>query len=496
MTPAPTPANTPPPEPPAGARTMAVVRWLIVALAGALALFALISYAGVRGSGGAAPSAQLYQCPMHPLVIQDHPGQCPICSMSLVPIAHKPAPSSSGTDAQAAPGAPGLTNIELSPERIQLIGMKTAPVQRATLGGELRASGVVVASERGLTQITTRFGGWVEKLMVSASGERVRRGQVLATIYSPDVLKAEQDMLIARGWSERAPAAGEHEGMTHGLGESSRQRLLLLGISAKEIDEVIRTGKPAVDIAIRSPADGYVIGKNIVVGAAIQPGTVLFDVADLTRVWLQADIPERDLGRVAVGQSARLELPSMPGQPVPGTVQFVSPVMDAQSRTLRVRLEFKNRFDKSGPRLRPGMYGTVYLALPPTTGLMVPSEAVVDSGQMHYLFVNRAGGHFEPRRVEIGGHAGDRVEILSGVREGEVVVTTGNFLIDSESRLRAAIEGQAGATPGAQTDACAKQFDARKYPEKVDACRACEVQHRGMGSMVDDCKNAIAKPWQ
>jgi multidrug efflux pump subunit AcrA (membrane-fusion protein) len=401
----------------------------------------------------------------------------------------------------SGPAAPGLAAIDLSPERIQLSGMKTAPVQRGTVGGELRATGVVAASERGLTQITTRFGGWVEKLMVSASGERVRRGQVLATIYSPEVHKAEQDLLITRGWAEKSMAARapvEHESMSEGLGESARQRLLLLGISGAEIDELIRTGKPAAAIPIRSPADGYVISKNTVVGAAIQPGTVLFDVADLSTVWIQTDVSEQDLGRVAVGQEARLELPSQPGQPMTGRVKFVSPVLDAQNRTLRLRLEFKNRIDKSGPRLRPGMYGTVYLALPAGTGLMVPAEAVVDSGELQYLFVARAGGHFEPRRVEVGGHAGDRVEILSGVREGELVVTTGNFLIDSESRLRAAIEGQASASAKDQAgpDACARQFDGARFPDKVEACRACEIQHRGMGSMVDDCKNAIARPWR
>lgn len=433
-------------EVPAGVRTMAVVRWVIVALAGAFALFAVVSFAVHRGRGPAA-SSQVYYCPMHPAVVQDHPGECPICNMSLVLRPPGKVTASATMDAKtAAPVAPGLAGVDLSAERIQLIGMKTATVKRETLGGELRTTGVVAPSERGLSQITTRFGGWVEKLMVSTSGERVRRGQVLATIYSPEVLKAEQDLLIAHGWGEKshgAPGARPPEGLTASLADSARQRLLLLGISAPEIDQVLHTGKPAVAIAIRSPADGYVIGKNTMVGAAIQPGTVLFDVADLSTVWIQAEVPERDLGRVAVGQAARLELPALPGETVSGRVSFVSPMLDAQNRTLRVRLEFKNRIDKSGPRLRPGMYGTVYLALPPTTGLMVPAEAVVDSGEMKYLFVARPGGHFEPRRVEIGGHAGDRVEVLSGVREGEVVVTTGNFLLDSESRLRAAIEGQA-----------------------------------------------------
>jgi hypothetical protein len=143
------------------------------------------------------------------------------------------------------------------------------------------------------------------------------------------------------------------------------------------------------------------------------------------------------------------------------------------------------------------MYGSVSLSLPAKTGLMVPAEAVVDTGELRYLFVAHPGGHFEPRQVKVGARLGDKVEVLDGVAEGETIVTTGNFLIDSESRLRSAIEGQTSAqNRGGGEDACAKQFDARKFPDKVDACRACEVQHRGMGSMVDDCKNAIARPWR
>jgi Cu(I)/Ag(I) efflux system membrane fusion protein len=345
---------------------------------------------------------------------------------------------------------------------------------------------------------------------VSETGEHVRRGQALATIYSPDVLRAEQELLVASGWN--AGAAGDArpthadlhggEGLTAGLAANARRRLELLGISTQEIDEVLRTGKAAEAIAIRSPAEGYVVGKNAVAGVAVQPGTVLFEVADLSQVWVTAEVYEQDIARIHVGQPARLELTSFPGESHTGKVKFIYPLLDASNRTLRLRLEFKNRSDRNGPRLRPGMYGTVYLNLPATTGLMAPAEAVVDTGETHYLFVAKDAGHFEPRLVKIGARAGDRVEILSGASEGETVVTTGNFLVDSESRLRAAIEGQAsgdgGAAPGATApaSACDTVFDARKFPDKYQACRACEVQHRGMGTMEEDCKKAIPKPWR
>jgi Cu(I)/Ag(I) efflux system membrane fusion protein len=430
---------------------MSIVRWVLVALTALIAAGSIASYAGIHAGGAkSAPSKQLYYCPMHPSVVQDHPGECPICSMTLVP---KPqGDTKSAAAVKPGTGLPGLAEVDLTPERIQLIGMRTATVKREELGGELRTVGGVAPNERGLAQINTRFAGWIQKLLVSETGERVRRGQALATIYSPDVLRAEQEMLVARGWNapggSDARAAHEHDAFASSLDESARRRLELLGISGQEIDEVLRSGKAVEAIAIRSPVDGYVVAKHAVAGVAVQPGTVLFEVADLSQVWVNAEIYEQDISHIRVGQRARLELSSFPGETHAGKVQFIYPVLDSGSRTLRVRLEFKNKTDRDGPRLKPGMYGTVYFDLPRTTGLTVPAEAIVDTGETHYLFVTQEGGHFEPRRVTVGARLKDRVEILSGVREGETVVTTGNFLVDSESRLRAAIEGQ---TTGSST---------------------------------------------
>jgi membrane fusion protein, copper/silver efflux system len=449
-----TPAEGPaiaetPQGPPRGVAAMAIVRWVLVVITALAATGSILSFAGVHfGSGTSASSGQVYYCPMHPSVVQDHPGECPICSMTLVrklegktiPGGMKPTTAVAG-----GTGVPGLADVDLTPERIQLIGMRTATVKREAIGGDLRTVGVVAANERGLAQINTRFGGWIQKLLVSETGERVRRGQVLATIYSPEVFRAEQELLLTRGWSSGAGAAKpshDHDDFAGGLDANARQRLELLGIAPQEIDEMLRTGKAAEAIAIRSPVDGYVVGKNAVAGVAVQSGSVLFEVANLAQVWVTADIYEQDISRVRVGQRARLELASYPGEMQTGKVTFIYPILDSGSRTLRLRLEFKNKSDRNGPRLRPGMYGTVHLDLPSTTSLTVPSEAVVDTGETHYLFVSKDGGRFTPRTVKIGAHLKDKVEILSGVAEGETVVTTGNFLIDSESRLRSAIEGQ------------------------------------------------------
>jgi len=490
--------------PPRGVATMSIVRWVLVGITALVAVGTILITSGVHlgGAKSVAP-VQLYTCPMHPAIVQDHPGECPICGMTLVPkaagAAGKPA-----TAADAKPAVPGLAAVDLTPERIQLIGMRTATVKREEIGGELRTVGVIGANERGLAQINTRFAGWIQKLLVSETGERVRRGQALATIYSPDVLRAQQELLVARGWNTPGSAGAkpthEHDAFTGALDASARRRLELLGVSGQEIDEVLRTGKAVEAIAIRSPVDGYVVAKSAVAGVAVQPGTVLFEVADLSRVWVTAEIYEQDFSRIHVGQQARLQLASSPAETHTGKVSFIYPIVDAGSRTLRVRLEFKNKIDRDGPRLKPGMSGTVTLDLPRTTGLIAPAEAVVDTGEMHYVFVAKAGGHFEPRPVKVGARLKDRVEILSGVDEGETVVTTGNFLIDSESRLRAAIAGQTSPSGDAAApkplSSCDTDFDGQKFPDKVQACRACEIQHRGMGTMVDDCKNAIPKPWR
>ena len=434
---------SPPAGPPRGVGAMAVVRWVLVVVAAVVAAGTLWHFA--RGDrGGALSAAQpLYHCPMHPAVVQDHPGQCPICGMTLV-LAAASGPAAPPAGSSAAP--PGLVPVELTPERIQLVGMKTAPVQRRALKGELRTVGVVEASERGLAQVSLRFSGWVQKLLVSTTGERVRRGQVLATVYSPDVLRAEQELLVASGWTagapDRAGAGHGHDVPLAGMDADARRRLELLGIGPQEIDELLTARKATEAIAIRSPVDGFVIAKGAVAGLAVQPGSVLFQVADLSTVWVTAEVYEQDLPRVHVGQVGRFEPSAYPGEVHAGKVQFVYPTLQPSSRSLMIRIELRNRFDRTGPRLRPGMSGTVRLEVNETTGLVVPAEAVVDTGDRHYVFVAMAAGRFEPRSVQLGRRMDDQVELLGGVVEGESVVTTGNFLIDSESRLRAAIEGQ------------------------------------------------------
>ncbi len=482
-------------SPPPGTRKMAVLRWILVVAMGLVAAGAVASHlAGPAGwlAARSERTGQTFYCPMHPQIVQDHAGQCPICSMNLVPrpagsarpaaATSAPAPAgkpASGAywcpmhpqiasddasarcdlcggmkliprpDGGAAAGAsiPGLVPVDLTDERVQKIGVRTAPVTRTSLVDGLRVVGVVQANERGQAQISPRFSGWIEELHVSETGQRVARGQALATIYSPEVLQAQQELLTALGWSASPQGTAlPHQGNVaplEGMVNDARRRLELLGISPREIDLVVARREPLRAIAIRSPVAGHVIAKNAVLGMNAAAGVPLFEVADLRTVWVVAEVYEADVPRVRIGQPARFEATAYPGETFAGKVQFVYPTLDAQSRTLRLRLELRNRTGPGGLKLRPGLYGTVVLDLPAASGLTLPAEAVVDTGDLQYVFVARPGGRFEPRRVALGARVGARIEVRSGVAEGETVVTTANFLIDSESRLRATIEGRA-----------------------------------------------------
>ncbi|MBI5481721.1 MAG: efflux RND transporter periplasmic adaptor subunit [Deltaproteobacteria bacterium] len=454
-------------EPPPLVHAMAIVRWVLIGLMAAAAVGTWIYW--LRPV--AAASGQ-YHCPMHPSVIRDRPGDCPICGMDLVRIEE----ADGGAERQpAAARVPDVIPVMISAERVRLAGLQTARVVRERTAPELRTVGFVVPSEKGLGRIHTRYAGWIEELFVTQTGQRVARGQVLATVYSTELYAAQQDFLNVLNWASvpgggvggaggsstepgtqrgfpGPPAmgpAGRSPSGSHALRlvEDARRKLELLGVSREEIDEVARSGKPVRALKLRSTAGGYVTQKSAFRGLYVQPDTELFQIADLSTVWVLADVYEYEIARVRVGQVARLTVTGYPGETFTGKVQFISPTVSGESRTLRVRLEFKN----PGLKLKPGLYGTVVLDLPAGEGLAIPAEAVVDTGEVTYVHVAKAGGQFEPRRVKLGARAENRVQVLEGLAAGEQVVTTGNFVLDAEARLRAAIEGSAktAAAPAA-----------------------------------------------
>ncbi|HET9552453.1 MAG TPA: efflux RND transporter periplasmic adaptor subunit [Anaeromyxobacteraceae bacterium] len=474
---------------PPGTRTMAIVRWAIVALMALAAGGAWLYLARTSTSAGLA-AGQQYLCPMHPQIVTDQKGECPICGMDLVPAGaeKKPAAAASAAGgppawaagqytcpmhpdfvtrdpaarcpecgmklvARAPPAAPpagvaGLAPVELTPDRIQLMGMRTATAARRPLSATIRAVGFVAANETGLVSVSTRYSGWVETLSVGQTGQLVRKGEVLATVYSPEMVSAQQVFLNAIKWSDKrggAPAAGPQ--IANDLERDARQRLELAGLAGEDIDAVAQTGLPQRAVNLRSPVRGYVARKDVVKGLYVQPGTELFQIADLSTVWVLVDVYERELSRVRVGQRASFEVAAWPGRKFEGAVQFVYPALNTGSRTLQARLELRN----PSLELRPGMYGDVTLDTGGGEAVVVPAEALVDTGEQQYVFVDRGGGRFEPRAVRAGATGGGQVAILEGLADGEKVVTTANFLLDSESRLRAAVEGFAAPAPAAPT---------------------------------------------
>lgn len=425
MTPSPPPPALPEgaEKPPAGVHLMAVVRWLLVLAMALGALATWSAYLGrevAQGRAVAGHAHQKWTCPMHPQVVRDAPGSCPICGMTLVPV-------EAGAVGAGVAELPGLAPVTLSPERIQLAGMRTVKVERQQLAPVVRALGTVGVDERRLARVHVRVQGWITQVPATTWGQHVVRGEVLARIESPELVGAERELLAL----VRSHAADDFL-------QDARRRLELVGVSPQDAAEVVRTGQPQRDLAIRAPVTGHVVRQDAVEGLTFSAGAELFEIADLSEVWVQAAVPEGELSRVRVGQRARLELAAWPGRAFAGTVDFLAPSVDPQSRTLAVRLRLANpHLD-----LRPGMTGDVRIATQGASALVVPREAVVDTGEAQYAFVALEGGRFEPRRLRLGQRADDLIEVLEGVAEGEQVVTTANFLLDSESRLRSATSAQ------------------------------------------------------
>jgi Cu(I)/Ag(I) efflux system membrane fusion protein len=442
----PPPTGTPPVhQAPPGAHLMNVVRWGLFAGLLVLAAVSIGSYVMSRrpASGTAREQKQArYYCPMHPSYTSDKPGECPICGMSLEPI-----PVGGAHAEHAAMGhegdVPGLTSVHITPERIQLIGVRTAVVERRALGGQLELVGFVTPDETRLKRIQIRVAGWVQDLYVNRTGEPVVVGQPLLSIYSPELYQSEQEYLIEVGAHDTTTTA-THAGAGHeaGAAASARTRLTLLGVPPEELLRLdgVRVATPR--LTLRSTVVGTVLERNVTQGQYVAADVPLYTIADLSRVWVLADLYELDFGRVKAGDRATFTADALPGRALEGSIEFVYPTVSSATRTLKVRLSLDNR----DGLLRPGMYGRVRVAGRGAAALVVPDEAVINTGAHQYVFLARTGGHFEPRMVWTGARDGDRVQILKGVAAGDTVVASASFLIDSESRLKAAIAGM-GSQP-------------------------------------------------
>jgi RND family efflux transporter MFP subunit len=445
---------------------------------------------------------QKYFCPMHPTYISDRPGDCPICNMKLVPIKDEPAvevraEEHSGHEAApreeshaghetppsgerkilfyrnpmnpsvtspvpmkdemgmefvpvyadeaeegTATGVEGYATVRLSDDAVRLAGVQTAPAVRERIARTVRTVGLVAPDERRVHRVHTKIAGWVEKLFVNFTGQAVREGQPVLSVYSQELLSSQEEYLRALEAASRTARSDTtvFRFPADDLLEAARRRLELFDVPEAFIEELETSGKPQKAVTLLAPASGFVTTKEVFAGQQIEPGMELYAITDLSIVWIEAQVYEYEAPFVHVGQEALLTLPFDPRVRLTGRVSYVYPYLDIESRTLRVRFEFPNPDET----LKLGMYANVDLEIDAGEGILIPDSGVMDTGLRQIVFVEKSAGVFEPRAVELGIRSSGQAQILSGVTEGEMVVMRANFLLDSESRFRAGISKAAG----------------------------------------------------
>ena len=365
---------------------------------------------GAAGSAPASAEIAYYTCSMHTSVHAHAPGNCPVCSMPLHAV----------TVADAQTGV-----VQIDDARRGAIGIATERATTAPLTIDVHAVGKLAYDESALHDVVLKVGGYISELRVTATGQAVRQGDPLFQLYSPEIFAAEQDAILARH-SRDAIGKGDE------LVRAADTRLALLGVSAAQIEQNARATTPIEQLTVRAPASGYVIEKTIVDGAAVKAGDRVFRIAGLDRVWVEADVFEPELARIARGQAASITLGGLPGKTFDGKVSFVYPYLDPSTRTGRVRIELANRERE----LRPDMYADVTFHLALGARLQIPTSAILYTGARKIVLVDLGGGRIAPRDVQLGALGRDRAEVISGLADGDAVVTAGNFLIAAESRIR------------------------------------------------------------
>ncbi len=368
-----------------------------------------------------------------------------------------PQPSATQTAALAAPSEtapqqaqgtePNLSPVQLSPQRLQSIGVKFAEVTRQTVHDEIRVTGNVDINEERLAYVQTRFPGWVQKVFADATYQYVRKGQPLFTIYSQDLVSTEQEFLLAvknrqtLSRTETGTAANEADWLL----DAARQRLRQWNVPEAEITRLESSGQVQRETTVQSSVSGYITERNALPNQFVQPDTKLYTIADLSQVWVYAQVFQTDVGRLKTGDPAIVTVDAYPGRTFHGRVQQILPQVDAATRTVRVRLVF----DNPGLLLKPGMYVNVALDVPLGMQLVIPASGVLQSGTRQIAFVDHGNGYLEPRPIETGLRVGDNVVLVKGLRAGERIVSSANFLIDSEAQLQAALGSFAPPPPGA-----------------------------------------------
>ena len=417
---------------------MKILKTLAVLLTIALAFGGGYVVRATRTADAAKGRKVLYYVdPMHPAYKSDTPGVAPDCGMTLEPVyADAAAPTGTGGTTQQ----PILNGaIKISPERQQLIGVKFATVELDGQTRSIRAVGKVTFDETRVAHVHTRIEGWIEKVFVDFTGDFVKQGQPMLTIYSPEMLASQQELLLAaraRDLMRNNPLASATE---HGdsLFQAAKRRLELWQLQDEQIDQVLKTGQPIHSVTVYAPASGFVSERKAFPNQKVTPDSDLYTITDLSRIWIVADVFESDITSIKVGASAYVAFSNGNAPPLGAKVSYIQPQVDPMTRTLKVRLDASN----PGLRMKPDMFVNVEFGIASAKQLVVPTNAILDTGDRQTVFVDLGDGYLEPRQVTVGDRFGDRIAITSGLTAGERVVSSGTFLIDSESQLKAAASG-------------------------------------------------------
>jgi len=380
--------------------------------------------------------------PMHPAYKSDSPGIAPDCGMALEPVyadealpPKAPPPAARGDAGH--PAAMPLGTVRIAPDRQQLIGVKFEEARVDGEGRDIRTVGQVTIDETRVGHVHTRVEGWADSVLVDFTGDLVRKGQPMLTVYSPDMLASQQELLLAAKARDQMKDNPLADAARHGeaLFDAARRRLQLWDLSEAQIQQVLDTGKPIRSITVEAPMSGYITARNVFPNQKVTPESDLYTIVDLSHVWVLAAVFESDMSLVRNGGSATVTLPYASQAPLAARVNYIQPEIDPTTRALKVRLDVAN----AGMRLKPNMYVDVTFSAPAGRRLTVPADAVVDTGSRQTVFVDRGNGYLEPRQVTTAERRGDRVAIRSGLAAGERVVASGTFLVDSESQLKAAL---------------------------------------------------------
>jgi membrane fusion protein, copper/silver efflux system len=452
------------------------------------------STAGTTGKG--ERKVLYWVDPMHPAYKSDKPGIAPDCGMKLEPVyadggAASPAPAEERKvlyyrdpkEPNYKAQQPGLNpetgnqlepvyaddistmevgTVQISPEKQQLIGVKYEQVAVGGGSRTIRAVGKVAIDETRIGHVHTKVEGWIDQVFVDFTGKLVQKGQPLLTIYSPDMLASQRELLLAA----KAKTIMKDSALPSGFDQSesllqaTRRRLELWDFSDAQIEQVLKTGEPIKNITVYSPMTGYVTDRKAFPQVKVMPDTDLYTIVDLSHVWIMADVFEYEAPNIRLGQTAKVTLEALPGRVFNARIDFLQPQVDPMTRTLKVRLNM----DNPGVMLKPDMYADVDFLVSIPSKLTVPADAVLNAGERKTVFVDRGNGFFEPRQVKTGEREGDRIQILSGLSGGERIVTSGNFLIDSESQMKAAASGMGGMArmPGMTNEPAKPEVPANK----------------------------------